>query len=65
MFFKTRGRFSVIFHLRASPFEWEMTEKSSLVLKNIVNHLILKNDKTIIAYFVEYTVKMFEKFLII
>ena len=42
-----------------------MTEKSSLVLKNIVNHLILKNDKTIIAYFVEYTVKMFEKFLII
>ena len=26
---------------------------------------ILKNDKTIIAYFVEYTVEKFEKFLII
>jgi len=25
----------------------------------------LKNDKTIIAYFVEYTIEKFEKFLII
>jgi hypothetical protein len=25
----------------------------------------LKNDKTIVAYFVEYTVEKFEKFLII
>jgi hypothetical protein len=31
-----------------------MTEKSHLVLKNIVNHLILKNDKTIIAYLENY-----------
>jgi len=38
-FFKTRGRFSVISHLRALPFD-EMTEKRPLVLKKpIVNHL--------------------------
>jgi hypothetical protein len=32
---------------------------------NTLHRIILKNDKTIVAYFVEYTVEKFEKFLII
>jgi hypothetical protein len=45
VFFKTRGRFSVISHLRASPFD-EMTEKRPLVLQNIVNHLLFNISTT-------------------
>ena len=42
MYYKTRGRFSVISHLRLRPSRWKVTEKRPLVLeKNIVNHLLL------------------------
>jgi hypothetical protein len=49
VFRKTRGRFSVISHLRASPING-MTEKRPLVLKkNIVNHPVFTK-RTIISH---------------
>ena len=49
VFCKTRGRFSVISHLRASPING-MTEKRPLVLKkNIVNHPVFTK-RTIISH---------------
>ena len=36
-----------------------------IIFQNFNIQIILKNDKTIVAYFVEYPVEKFEKFLII
>jgi ATP-dependent Clp protease adapter protein ClpS len=36
-----------------------------IIFQNFNIQIILKNDKTTVAYFVEYTVEKFEKFLII
>jgi hypothetical protein len=47
-----------ICHLENVKFYFSYLQQCTKIIK-------MKNDKTIIAYFVEYTVEKFEKFLII
>ena len=49
MFFKNRGRFSVISHLRASPIDGMTKNVLSFKNKPIVNHLILTK-RTVICH---------------
>jgi hypothetical protein len=48
--------------LNITPLMWFFIREDHYT---IIDFLIWKNDKTIVAYFVEYTVEKFEKFLII
>ena len=58
MFFKTQGRFSVISHLRALPFD-EMTEKRPLVLKktSLITYYLIYfiSEMKVILFFAQNT----------